>query len=84
MSTNTGVAPRSTNAFAVDTNVYDGMMTSSPGPTRARSAAISSADVQDCVSSARGTPSRSSSHRWHRLVNGPFPERCRLSIASRM
>ena len=31
MSTNTGTAPRSTNAFAVDTNVNDGMMTSSPG-----------------------------------------------------
>ena len=32
MSTNTGTAPRSTNAFAVETNVNDGMITSSPGP----------------------------------------------------
>ena len=52
MSTNTGTPPRSTNAFAVETKVYDGMMTSSPGPMSASIAAISSAAVQECVSSA--------------------------------
>ncbi len=31
MSTNTGVAPRSTNALIVETNVNDGTITSSPG-----------------------------------------------------
>ena len=49
MSTKTGVAPRSTKALAVETNVKDGMITSSPGPTSASSAAISSAAVQECV-----------------------------------
>ena len=51
MSTNTGTAPRSTKALAVETKVYDGMMTSSPGPTSARMAAISRADEtsrRDC------------------------------------
>ena len=32
MSTNTGVAPRRTKALAVDTNVNEGMITSSPDP----------------------------------------------------
>ena len=52
MSTKTGVAPRSTNALAVDTNVNDGMITSSPTPTSLRIAAISRAAVQECVRSA--------------------------------
>ena len=43
MSTNTGTAPRSTNAFAVDTNVNDGISTSSPGSRSSSSADISSA-----------------------------------------
>ena len=47
MSTNTGVAPRSTNALAVETNVNDGMITSSPGPMSSSSAAISSAAVHE-------------------------------------
>src|SRR5205823_13049967 len=33
-STKTGMAPRKTKAFAVDTKVNDGMITSSPGCTR--------------------------------------------------
>ena len=37
MSTNTGTAPRSTKALAVETKVNDGMITSSPG---SRSASI--------------------------------------------
>jgi len=48
------LAPRSTNSFAVDTKVNDGMMTSSPGCRSTRSAAISSAAVHECVKSAAG------------------------------
>jgi hypothetical protein len=51
-STKTGVAPRETNAFAVETNVNVGTITSSPAVTPARIAAISSAAVQDGVSNA--------------------------------
>ena len=61
MSTKTGVAPRSANAVAVDENVNDGMITSSPARSPASSAAISSAAVHDGVSSARIAPVRSSS-----------------------
>ena len=61
-STKTGRAPRRTNAFAVDTNVKDGMITSSPGSKSSKSALISSACVQDVVKSAFRPPvARSSS-----------------------
>ena len=43
ISTNTILAPRNTNALAVDTKVYDGMITSSPGCMSANKAAISRA-----------------------------------------
>ena len=56
MSTKTGTAPRSANALAVETKVNDGMITSSPGPTSASSAAISSAAVHECVSRAAAAP----------------------------
>jgi hypothetical protein len=46
MSMNTGVAPRKTNAFAVDTKVKEGIMTSSPAFTVSM-AAISSAAVHE-------------------------------------
>lgn len=46
MSTKTGTPPRSATAFAHETNVNDGMTTSSPGPTPARTTAISNAAVQ--------------------------------------
>jgi hypothetical protein len=49
MSTNTGTAPRSTKAFAMLTNVHDGMMSSSPGPMLASMAVISSAAVHESV-----------------------------------
>src|SRR5258708_6272278 len=68
ISTKTGVAPRNTTAFAVDTKVNDGMMTSSPGARLHRSAAISSADVQDWVNSASPTPRRCFSHVQQILV----------------
>src|SRR5262249_52791018 len=82
--TNTGTAPRSTNAFAVETNVKDGMMTSSPGSRSSSSAAISSAAVHECVSSARFAPVVRSSHAWQRFVNTPSPARCPCACASAM
>ncbi len=60
MSTNTGMAPLSANAFAVETKVKDGMITSSPGFRSHRSAAISSAAVHDGVISTRRVPRRPS------------------------
>ena len=74
-STNTGTPPRSTNALAVETKVNEGMITSSPGAMSARIAAISSAAVHECVSSAFSQPVERSSQAWQRLVNGPSPER---------
>ena len=82
MSTNTGTAPRSTKALAVETNVNDGMMTSSPGSRSSSSAAISSAAVHECVSSALARAGRRSSHAWQRFVKAPIagemPVRVRL------
>src|SRR5437773_9648325 len=77
LSMNTGLAPRSTNAFTVDTKVKDGTMTSSPGLMSSNSADISSACVHDVVNSADETGKRFSSHSRQRLVKGPSPERCR-------
>ena len=79
---NTGLAPRSTNAFTVDTKVKDGTMTSSPGLMSSNSADISSACVHDVVNSADETGKRFSSHSRQRLVKGPPPERCRCRMAS--
>ena len=72
-STNFSVAPRSRKALAVETNVYEGRMTSSPGATSHSSAAISSADVHDVVSRTRAAPKRCSISCWHSRVNGPSP-----------
>jgi hypothetical protein len=80
-STNTGTAPRSTKALAVDTKVNEGMMTSSPGCRSASSAAISSAAVHECVISARAAPVRRSSHWLHSFVKLPSPARCPLAWA---
>ena len=54
MSTKTGVAPLRTTALAVETKVYEGIMTSSPSFKAKKIAAISSAAVQECVSNACG------------------------------
>ena len=84
MSTKTGTPPRSANAFAVDTNVNDGMITSSPGTMLPRRAAISSAPVQECVSSALTQPTCSSSQAWQRREKMPSPAIWAREIASRM
>jgi hypothetical protein len=82
ISTNTGTPPRSTNALAVETNVKDGMMISSPGWVSASRPIISSAAVQECVSKARWQPIRCSSHALHFLVKAPFARQmaCRMSL----
>mgnify|MGYP005833694811 CR=1 FL=1 len=73
MSTNTGRAPSRTNALAVDTNVYDGMITSSPGSSSHSMGAISCAAVPEGTSSTRGTPNRSSISRQQAWVKCPSP-----------
>ena len=75
ISTNTGVAPRSTKASAVDTKVKAGMMTSSPGPiSGSRSAASSVAWVQEVVSRHLAVPVLLSSHSLHFFVYAPSPQ----------
>src|SRR3954468_15502184 len=74
-STHTGTPPRSANAVAVEQNVNDGTSTSSPGPTSSSSADMSSAWVQEVVSSADLAPATSSNRLVARLVNGPSPDR---------
>ncbi len=73
MSTKTGVAPRRTNALAVEENVNDGMITSSPGPTPASSAVISSAPVHECVMSTVRVPVSSRISAWQCSPAGPLP-----------
>src|SRR4051812_2361036 len=77
ISTNTGTARRSTTALAVETKVKDGMITSSPGSSSQRMAAISNADVHDWVSKASITLRRSFNQAWHRSANLPLPEKLR-------
>jgi hypothetical protein len=71
MSTNTGRAPARTKALAVDTKVYDGMITSSPGSTSHKSAAISNPAVQEGIIRARAIPKRSWIRRAQPLENRP-------------
>src|SRR3954465_178327 len=77
-STNIATAPRSTKTLAVETKVNDGIPTWSPGLSRS-SAAISSADVHECVTRARRLPIVRSSHDSHRAdqvkVARPMPVR---------
>src|SRR5438132_6198320 len=80
----TGRAPRKTNAFATDTNVNEGTITSSPGEISRSSAAISSACVQDVVRSAFTTPSSDSRSWWQRRLKGPSPDTWPEAIAALM
>ena len=84
MSTNTGVAPRSTKALAVETNVNEGMITSSPGLDACEQRRHLQRAVHEWVSRTLAGPSCASSQSEQRAVNGPLPDRCALSIASRM
>jgi hypothetical protein len=74
MSTKTGVAPWRANALAVETNVKDGITTSSPGSTSSSRAASSNAAVAEWTSSAEAQPSSRSSHDAHSPVNFPPAE----------
>ena len=82
ISINTGTPPRNTNAFAVETKVYEGTITSSPGFMSSNRAAISRAAVQEWVSSAFLVPVFSSSQRWQFCVKGPSPAKTPLAYAS--
>ena len=84
LSAKTILAPWRTKASALETKVYEGTMTSSPGPTSARIAAISSASVQLVVSSTLRKPKRCSRKRWHFWVKAPLPEILPDSTAWRM
>ncbi len=57
MSAKTGRAPTRSAAFALETKVKEGQITSWPGPIPSASRASSSAWVQDVVSSTRWAPS---------------------------
>ena len=76
MSIKTGTPPLNTNAFAVETNVKDGMMISSPGFILSSKALISSADVHEWVSRAFLQLILSSSQSWHLDVKEPSPASC--------
>ena len=79
LSANTRVAPRSAKAFAVETKVYEGRMTSSPGLILSRMADISSASVHEVVSKVLRMASLRSNMAWHFFVNSPSPEIFRFS-----
>ena len=72
-STKTGTAPRATTAFATDTNVNDGTITSSPGPSSNSNMDISSAWVQDGVSRQGASPTSSANNADALCVKGPSP-----------
>ena len=74
MSAKTGRAPRRTNAFAVETKVNDGMITSSPGAEVEEQGGHLEGVVQEVVSSTWRAPSSSSSRRRHFSVKTPSPE----------
>ena len=57
-------APRKTKAFAVETNVKEGTMTSSPAGVKQQGAHLR-ACVQELVTIALGTPSVCSNRAWH-------------------
>jgi hypothetical protein len=84
MSTNTGTPPRTATALAVETNVNEGMITSSPGPIPARMIAISSAAEQEGVISASAQPTRSRSHSEQRRPKTPLPDSWPSAMASSM
>ena len=73
MSAKTMRAPRRAKAFAVETNVKEGTITSSPARKSNKSEAISSACVQEVVSNARRTPRASRSRFSHFIEKQLLP-----------
>ncbi len=82
ISTKTGTPPRRTKQSAVETKVYDGMITSSPGWMPVRCDAISSALVQEVVSSTADASVFSFSHSLTFFVNSPSPLILRFVFAA--
>ena len=74
MSTKTIVAPLCTNASAVETNVYEGIITSSPGLISANIAAISNACVQEVVNKTLLALNFSSIQILQLFVKRPSPQ----------
>jgi hypothetical protein len=70
-STKTGLAPARITAFAVDTNVNEGMITSSPGSRSQSIAANSRAEVHDGVINTLGIANRSSINLAQARVKKP-------------
>src|SRR5436190_15247117 len=70
-STKTGLAPSRTNALAVEEKVNEGRITSSPGPSPHKRAAISSADVQEFTIDSEAIQNRSRNRRSQLLVKWP-------------
>ena len=77
-----GVNPCIAKAFAVDTNVNEGTITSSLGRASTISADISSADVQELVRSAACALVSSRRRVSQACVNGPLPDSLPLRMAS--
>lgn len=73
-SANTTFAPRRMKAFAVDTNVYDGIITSSPGLMFNRRAEISKEPVHEFVINVFLNLYLFSKNSSHFLVNIPSPD----------
>ena len=77
-----GVNPCIAKAFAVDTNVNEGTITSSLGRASTISADISSADVQELVRSAACALVSSRRRVSQACVNGPLPDSLPLRTTS--
>ena len=73
-STKTGTAPRSAIAFAHDTNVNEGKMTSSPGSMPTPSRARCSATVPFVTATTCSAPMKRAKSLWKRSMNSPFEE----------
>ena len=76
MSANTGRAPTRSAAFALETKVKDGQITSWSRPIPSESSASSSAWVHEVVSSARWMPSIPASRPSTFRPIGPSPVEC--------
>ena len=67
--------PAEDDGVGASRKVYDGMITSSPGPRSASSAAASRAAVQEDISRTWAEPDQLSSHSTQEAVKGPSAER---------
>ena len=84
LSQKTIFAPRRTNAFTEETNVYEGAMISSPVFVFINIAAISRASVHEVVSNTFLNPNLFSKKSWHLFVKRPSPEIFLVSTDSKI